>query len=439
MRKQLFAILAVALASAAPALSADTAAALDKARYMGVDEIHPGMKGFGRTVMSGTEIIPFQVEVVSILHNAFQAKQDVILIRCAGAGLEHSGVIAGMSGSPIYLTDENGGNPRMIGALAYGWSMSKDPLAGVQPINQMLRIQGMSDKPKTATKPTPTGVWNSSRSYEKLLRESRYAVLAPRTGRTEDPLPADDARGEAAGLRPLVAPVMVSGMSETTLGFVREQMKGTAFEPVATGGFGSAERDANVKLEPGSVLCVPLMRGDSQMDAVGTCTEVVGDRVLAFGHAFFAEGPVDCRCDRRLHSVVPTIVRSFKLGSSLRWSARSSGTNRRGLRPRRRRPGMIPVHVTCARDSTEEFKYECVQQVRTAVPVMTAVFNSLSDHSNCQGTHESIHARHRLQGSRHVSFVEHTISAATAYCCSTRPCRRACSWTTSSGGRRSKA
>src|SRR5688500_16788950 len=106
---------------------------------MSVDEVRPGMRGYGLSVFKGTAIERFDVEVLSVLEN-FGPKHDVILVRCSGANLEHTGSIAGMSGSPIYLTDENG-RSRMVGAFAYGWPLMKDPVGGVQPIEYMLRLR----------------------------------------------------------------------------------------------------------------------------------------------------------------------------------------------------------------------------------------------------------------------------------------------------------
>src|SRR5271170_7794013 len=116
-----------------------TAASLfDPARHMRVSEVRPGMTGYGLSVFQGTKIERFDVEVVSVLKN-FNPKYDVILIRCSGQNLEHTGPIAGMSGSPIYLHDD-AGRDRMIGAFAYGWPQQKDPIAGVQPVEYMLNL-----------------------------------------------------------------------------------------------------------------------------------------------------------------------------------------------------------------------------------------------------------------------------------------------------------
>ncbi len=111
---------------------ADAPSLFDPARHMRVSEVKPGMTGYGLSVFTGTKIERFEVEVISVLKN-FNPKHDVILIRCRGANLEHTGPISGMSGSPIYLKDD-AGNHRMVGAFAYGWPLSKDPIAGVQPI-----------------------------------------------------------------------------------------------------------------------------------------------------------------------------------------------------------------------------------------------------------------------------------------------------------------
>src|SRR6266516_321358 len=113
-------------------------AGFDPQRHMLVSEVEEGMTGYGVSVFHGTKLERFDVKVVSVLHN-FNPKYDVVLIDCHGANLEHTGSIAGMSGSPVYLKDEDG-RERMIGAFAYGWPMMKDPLAGVQPIEYMLAM-----------------------------------------------------------------------------------------------------------------------------------------------------------------------------------------------------------------------------------------------------------------------------------------------------------
>ena len=128
---------------------------LDPTRHMPSDEVRAGMKGFGRTVMSGTNIETFGLEVISVMHNGWYAGKDIILVRCSGLNLEHSGIIGGMSGSPCYVVDE-AGNERMIGAVAYGWSFNKDPICGVQPIGQMLDVAAVREPKKAAPAGLPS-------------------------------------------------------------------------------------------------------------------------------------------------------------------------------------------------------------------------------------------------------------------------------------------
>src|SRR5256885_10911962 len=128
--------------------STQPAELFDPARHMRVSEVRPGMKGYGLSVFKGTKIERFDVEVLSILRD-FNPQYDVILVSLKGANLEHTGSIAGMSGSPIFLRDDEG-RERMVGAFAYGWPLMKDPVGGVQPIQYMLKIhQG-----PPATRPT---------------------------------------------------------------------------------------------------------------------------------------------------------------------------------------------------------------------------------------------------------------------------------------------
>src|SRR5215218_6339907 len=125
-------------AAAPPAASDDRPTLFDPTRHMRVAEVKGGMKGYGLSVFKGTKIERFEVEVLSVLVN-FNPKHDVVLVRCSGANLEHTGSIQGMSGSPVYL-DDGTGKFRMIGAFAFGWPLMKDPVGGVQPIEYMLQL-----------------------------------------------------------------------------------------------------------------------------------------------------------------------------------------------------------------------------------------------------------------------------------------------------------
>lgn len=361
----------------------------DPARYMRTDEVRRGMKGFGRTVLSGTEIVTFQVEVISVMRNAFYPQQDVILIRCAGANLEHSGIVGGMSGSPVFLTDDQGQNPRMIGAVAYGWSFNKDPVCGVQPIHQMLGIQ---DAAETRPAETRTSASASSRFRPKTsatLAGERFAALFDSASAA---WPAAQTGRDAAGtdLRPLATPIMVSGASPRALSFLRERLEDTGFEPVASGA-ADAVSTKPARLEPGATLAIPLMRGDSQMNAIGTCTEVIGDRVLGFGHAFFASGSIELPMGPgMIHTVVASVMRSNKLGAALEPAGALVRDETTGVAGRLGPvPRMVPCDVIVREPGRmREYHYECAQHVLfTPMLLGMAVMSSITSHNELPREH----------------------------------------------------
>jgi hypothetical protein len=296
------------------------------ARHMHVSEVRPGMTGYGLTVFKGDAIERFDVEVVSVLHN-FNPKGDVVLIRAKGDYLEHTGSVAGMSGSPIYLKDDEG-RYRMIGAFAYGWPMTKDPLAGVQPIEYMLKlptppassITATSTQPSSAAvRPAPSGRQEGlSWSLVKAgLTPFSKSTLGRSGARDENLGAANRLGGDAPKLEPLVTPLMAGGISPRLLEQFRPLLAEyhmTALQ--AGGGSSGSPGQSQVKLEPGSALAVPLLTGDVDLTAIGTVTEVIGNRVFGFGHPFNNEGSVALPMGSgRINAIIPNLQTSFKLGS----------------------------------------------------------------------------------------------------------------------------
>ena len=360
-------------------------AEVDRSRYMSPEELKPGMKGFGRTVMSGTEIETFELEVISVMHNAFYAKQDVILVRCSGLNLEHSGIIGGMSGSPCYVRDDDG-NERMFGAVAFGWTWNKDPICGVQPITQMIdipkvrapekRSEAGADQTAGKARPIrrpagagiPIGKWAGRSWPEPIDTSSRFSVL---NGQLVPAQLRRSKKNESAsglgGLRPLHIPVMVSGVNPEALNLLQSWFDKAGLTPIPAGGVAEAAKAEadSIKLEPGSVLCIPLMTGDLAIDALGTCTEVTDDGVLGFGHSMFSEGEVELPLATGfVHTVIPSVARSNKMGGSLRtvgtlWGDESSGI----FGTVGKSPNMVPLDVVITDVRGEEtFHYDVVQE-----------------------------------------------------------------------------
>ncbi len=273
------------LGALAPVLAGDT---------LQPEQLTPGMKGYGLSVFKGTKPERFEVEVIGVLHNALP-KQDMILIRLSGADLEKHKVIAGMSGSPVYI------DGKLIGALAYGWTFENDPLAGVTPIrNMMAELKRPVVAPSTINASVSLGR-TSSMSAPFTMPRSTFAQAADDSGSP----------------RPLLAPLSLGGFSSRVLEQFASKFSGLGMMPIAAGGAGAGvlpRRSGD--MEPGGSIGVQLMRGDMDATAVGTTTYVDGNRILAFGHPFFQGGSVQAPAVlAEVHTIMSSVERSFKMAS----------------------------------------------------------------------------------------------------------------------------
>ncbi len=304
-----------------PAATQPARSLFNPSRHMLVSEVKPGMKGYGLSVFSGTAIERFDVEVLSILKN-FNPRHDVILIKCHGANLEHTGTIAGMSGSPIYLTDSRG-RSRMIGALAYGWPLMKDPVAGVQPIQYMLEIPASTDSANPGPlshnpSASPRTTWSLSDAIPLPGAATCPPTYPLASWNVFSPNPRlSTGRDDAARLQPLSTPLMTAGLSPRLLEQFAPLFRSTGLVPLQAGGStAAAPGDDCPRLEPGSVLAIPLVTGDLEMSAIGTCTEVLDNHVFGFGHPFNNEGPVSLPMGSgQINAVIANLTTSFKIGS----------------------------------------------------------------------------------------------------------------------------
>jgi hypothetical protein len=382
-------------------------------RYLHHSKLQRGMKGYGLTVMSGTEVVRFDAEIMSVMTN-WGPHQDVILARLSSQGLEKSSIVAGMSGSPVFVKDPADGKDKMIGAVAYGWSFQKEPLCGIQPITQMLAVEGVvprASPPQSApaTKPaTGPAIKSSTRSGTRPAKGSTSATpaageagLDALSGQASpeylaailDPRKLDfttfgwpkrltenlEARSDSPRLVPLVTPLMVSTRSPRALAELGKLLEPLGIVPVQAGGVGVAEAEAakNAKLIPGGGIAVVLVTGDAFAGGVGTVTEVMGDRVLAFGHPLFGEGESEVPIGPAyIHTVVSSTMRSMKLGSPLGVAGSLERDEGTGIAGRiGRKPSMIPVTVNIDwkdRNRKETYKYQVCRH-RRFTPLMGRV------------------------------------------------------------------
>jgi hypothetical protein len=291
---------------------------------MPLSDVKPGMVGQALTVFQGTKPEPFKVRVVSVMRN-FLPKQDVILIRAEDPRVEFSGIVAGMSGSPVYI------DGKLVGAVAYAWSFAKEPLGGVTPIESMLaerrRPRRVSREVFAEGAPSSGEVLAAEGlSVPAALRGKGNLASATSGFGTPDalarglglpPIGPAPANGEPRLMRASV-PLTVSGFSPRTVGELAEELKPTGLVPLQAGGGGRVGPPAAGHVEPGSAIGVELVRGDMSTVATGTVTYVNGSDVLAFGHPLFGIGEVYLpMVDAEIHAFLPSLSQSFKMSSPL--------------------------------------------------------------------------------------------------------------------------
>jgi hypothetical protein len=289
-------------------------------------DVRPGMVGQAMTVFQGTKPEPFKVKVVAIMRN-FLPKQDVILIRAEDPRVEFSGIVAGMSGSPVYV------DGKLMGAIAYAWSFAKEPLGGVTPIESMLGERNRPRRVKDDVLARPDGSMTSpaaagpaaakdgngdgdGRAHRSFAPGDAPAALARGLG-LPALVPTGAGYGEARLIRASV-PLSVAGFTPRTFAELAEELRPTGLVPLQAGGGRKRGPAAAGHVEPGSAIGVELVRGDMSTVATGTVTYVDGPSVFAFGHPMFGIGEVYLpMVDAEIHAFLPSFSQSFKMSSPL--------------------------------------------------------------------------------------------------------------------------
>jgi hypothetical protein len=283
---------------AVPAALALTAVLSAQTALFPLKEVKPGMHGIGRTVFSGNLIQEFQVEILGVLDNV-GPKQSLVLARLSGGPLDHTGVMQGMSGSPVYI------NGRLLGAVAMAFPFAKDPIAGIRPIQDMLTV---GTAPVPSSEPNPV----------------QRAALSPDerdlTRWFSKPEPALAGEGRMVDI---ATPISFGGFSRATLETFAPQLRALGLEPrqgVTSGSDIGARMGNPADLKPGSMISVQLMAGDMSVGADGTVTHIDGNRIYAFGHRFLAVGPTALPFARaEVITLLPNLNTSFKLSSAKEW------------------------------------------------------------------------------------------------------------------------
>ena len=257
----------LALSAGGPAAAAES--------FFPLKDVRPGMKGTGKTVYRGTQIEEFQFEVLGVLRN-IGPKQNAVLARLYGGPLQETGVYHGMSGSPVYI------DGKLLGAVAFALPFSKEPIAGITPIEEMVSI--FEEQPKIITAPRV--------QIGDLQRREVPGLSPPGTPVASiNPQPATrHLPNPGPGLAPIATPLALSGFSTGAIERFGPQFEALGLRPVLGGGSAPDMEDDGAPLQPGSPISVQLVRGDLSINASGTVTHVDGQRVYAFGHPFLSTG-----------------------------------------------------------------------------------------------------------------------------------------------------
>ena len=334
------------------------AAEKSKVQIMPEDQVKAGMHGIAYTVFEGVKPEAMDVEILGVLRNMAGPKSDVILARLHGARVEYTGVVAGMSGSPVYI------DGKLVGAIAYRiGEFSKEPIAGITPAAAMLEINDMDN--------APAPDMANGRSGEK--REASR-TSGPGTGA----IASDSSYSNL--LKPIETPLVFTGFSEQTLSLFSRDFASAGVVPVM--GAGSVSNDKQPEpLEPGSAVSAILVRGD--MNIAGTCTVTYLDdtHLLACGHPFLQSGNVDMPMTKAtVLATLPSPANSFKIVNTTEAVGAFVQDRRAGIMGRfDREPHMIPVTLAFHGVShPKQFHYEVLNNARiTPAAMMATVFNAI--------------------------------------------------------------
>ncbi len=261
-------------------------AAGDQTPILPLDQVKPGMTGIAYTIFAGDKIEPFDVEVIGILPNLMGPKQSIILVQLHGEKAEHTGVVAGMSGSPVYV------DGKLMGALSLKFGVFvKEPLAGVTPIQDILSIPTGDPLPAKTLSVRSNGAQGSELAADREWTGTQNTKSAsPHYPVPQNWAQAIGAPGDAY-LEPIAAPLVFSGFAPATLRHYAAEWAPYGMVAAAGGTAPAAVDDA--KIVPGDMVSMVLVQGDISMSAACTVTAVRDDRVYACGHPLFGLGASD--------------------------------------------------------------------------------------------------------------------------------------------------
>jgi hypothetical protein len=360
LRKLLPTLLAALILLTGPS----AAKAQDMPAIFPLSQVQPGMKCIVYTIFTGDEIEKVDLVVLGVLRNAIGPKQDIILVQLLGDKVEHTGVVAGMSGSPVYY------DGKLVGALSLKLgAFTKEAIGGVTPIENMLDVGKAPDSP-----PIPPA--DSAASAQAT--NTGIAYSEPRI-----PLPENFLRRTSAGggqfLVPIETPLISTGLYPETIAQFSKQLSSWGMAMMAGGTAAPSPEDAQLK--PGDMVGVELIRGDLSITPGCTVTTVDHGKILACGHPIFSFGNVTMPLARaHVVTTLASAMASTKIittGGTIGTLTQDRVTAIAGHLGDG--PPMIPVDVTLVASGTQkQFHFEVIESPQlTPVLVALATYNGI--------------------------------------------------------------
>jgi len=365
-----------------PSLPAQTTASNET---LPIDKVQVGMEGYAYTIFSGDQVEKFDLQVLGVLPNFLGPKQSIILVELKGPKVEHTGVVAGMSGSPVYL----GG--KLAGALSLKLGVfTKEAIAGVTPIADVLR-QPVPNRAAAAGQALPAG----TRQFE-----------IPKDALARNILPGGSA------LQPIETPLVFSGFQPAALQPFSTELQSYGF--VAAQGGTAAPQADDGKLAPGQMAGMVLVSGDASINSACTVTAIQGDRVFLCGHPLMNLGDIAIPMARsRVVTTLSSSLASTKIvnmGGSIGTITSDHLTAVTGkLGPA---PPMIPLDLTVVTAPGEKkLHFEMINHPKlTPLLVALTTFNGLTQNS-VYGEGTTLHLTGEIRLKGHVPVqLESTVS-----------------------------
>ena len=329
--------------------------------FFPLSQVHRGLHGTAYTVFEGTQPEAMEVEILGVLHNAIGPHQDMILARLHGPKPEYSGVVAGMSGSPVYI------DGKLVGALAYRiGEFSKEPIAGITPIGEMLEVRDESHDAELSAGKRGLGI-----------RDQGTELGAQSSASSAQDL-------NTADVRPIETPLVFSGFGPEALALWREHVPGLGLTPVAGIGGSSSGEAQPEPIIPGSAVSAVLVRGDLEISATCTVTYVDPKQLLACGHPITQFGPVSMPMTKaEVVATLPSPYNAFKIINTTETVGSFTEDRETAIRGQFGKPArMIPLTMHLAQDGAQEkprtLHLEVIDQEQiTPAAVMVSLFQSL--------------------------------------------------------------